>query len=218
MMTADVPNLDERRSLQRQRVRDDSAHILLVLPHTDGDLAHTLYQLEEFLALTDGDDDGTFEGREAADAIGRLAGFVATLDCDEPPTQPVAPDGRYELVPLLFAPLARLDLGRILTGLDELPAAPRSVHAMVADHMDAGALVAAGGRLAALLRLPWDDDVDLLHARLGRPVVATQTERIVLSAEEYAAYNRLSERILGTYYGGDPLERFVYRHAAPPGS
>jgi hypothetical protein len=134
--------------------------------------------------------------------------------------QPVAPDGRYELVPLLLVSLGRRDLATIVAVADQLAAVKtRSRDPLVAlalgdyasDAKDAQQLVSSAQRLVALLQLPWDDDVDLLHARLHRGAAVVVGERVVLSATEHQAYERVTERILTTWHGNDLLERYVYR-------
>jgi hypothetical protein len=38
-------------------------------------------------------------------------------------------------------------------------------------------------------------------------------ERVVLTAGEYAVYERVTDRILATWHRGDSLARFLYRGA-----
>ena len=37
--------------------------------------------------------------------------------------------------------------------------------------------------------------------------------RLVLTPDELAAYQRVTERIVATWHGNEPLERFLYRGA-----
>ncbi len=63
-----------------------------------------------------------------------------------------------------------------------------------------------------LLHLPWDDDVARLHALLDREDAAVgPTERVVLTPDEHAAYQRVTERFVATWHGNDRLERVLYR-------
>jgi hypothetical protein len=209
-------------SIHRQELRDASDHTTVTLPYTDGELARAAGDLEEIvLALVHDDPDAetwvppALATPDAAQAVGRLASYIGAWERAEPAVQPVAPDGRYELVPLQFMAIGRNDRGRITDAVAHLTDA--GVEDVISDYAgsrQAGEqLVAAAQRLVALLQLPWDDDVDLLHARLGRGATARPTERVVLTEDEYGAYRRVTERILASWHANDPLERFVYRGA-----
>ncbi len=223
-MSLDPNELDRRRSIRRQEHRGQGSEVIVTLPYTEGELPLALGRLEfeELLLSLDSDEDDAdgyvlpspFGEREATDAMGRLASQVAGMERGEH-VQPIAPDGRYELVPLFFASLGRHDLVTIVAVAEELAAARSrssdpSVSLALSDYAldgrDSERLVSDAQRLAALLRLPWDDDVDLLYARL-----AVVGERVVLSASEHQAYERVTERILATWHSNDSLERFVYR-------
>jgi hypothetical protein len=65
-------------------------------------------------------------------------------------------------------------------------------------------------RLVAPLELDSDDDVDVLYQRLGAGSTPG-ARRVVLDADKYAAYKRVTERILTAWHGDHPLERFLYR-------
>ncbi len=209
-------DLAQARRVHRQRLRDESTHVVRVLPDTDGELSRVLSELEEvYLLLADEEQDEVDGGpspmRPLADAIGRLASYVAAWERQEAKVQPVAPGGTYELVPLGFVSLGRMDLNRIEMAVSGL-GGPSARWAVVdfAGGPDAGTrLVEAAERLVALLRLPWDDDVDTLHARLAG--ASGPGGRVVLSAEEHAAYERVTERILASWHGNSPFDRFVYR-------
>ena len=223
-------DLAARRSQHRQQLRDESTHVLVVLPSTDGELARSLGDLEEVLLLVDlaqVDDDKPLPvavaEREAADAVGRLSSYVATIDKggeEVPAVQPIAPDGRYELVPLYFVRLGRDDRARITGAVRELaatrtaashPAVDEALGDYAGGPQSAERLVTAVERLAALLQLVWDDDVDDLAVRLDIGVPAAEPRRVVLTDQEYTAYLRVTERILASWHAGDPLERFLYR-------
>jgi hypothetical protein len=203
--------------------------VTVALP-LDGSVSVALGQLEELLLLVDlyavdaSEPLPTPLDREAADAVGRLASYVASFDRaveeDCPVVQPVAPDGKYELVPLCFAPLGREDWARIVDAVAELkrsrgrgshPAVDEALSEYARDPQVADRLIATAERAAALLQLEWDDDVDLLATRLNRGVAGRHPERVVLSPEEYAAYGRVTERILASWHADDPLERLLYR-------
>jgi hypothetical protein len=162
--------------------------------------------------------------RQASDAVGRLASFMSNVERDPPAVQPVAPDGRFELVPLVFITLGRNDQARILGAIDNIAAAtPGRGHPAIDGFLNDYAGTAAATtemlerlrRLATLIQLPWDDDVDTLQATLhrGAASIGRPIERIVLTAEEHAAYERVTDRILSAWSGDDALERFVYRGA-----
>lgn len=222
-------DLAAKRSERRQQLRDESSHVLVVLPSGDGELTRALGDLEEVMLLVDlvqGDEDKPLPAplaeREAADAVGRLASYVATFDkaAEEPAVQPIAPDGRYELVPLCVVRLGRDDRVRIIGAVRELaatrtaashPAVDEALSDYAGDPQAAERLVATAQRVAALLELVWDDDVDDLAARLDVGVLAAEPQRVVLTGQEYTAYLRVSERILASWHAGDPLGRFLYR-------
>jgi len=216
--------LDQQRAARRQQIRNESSHMTVTLPYTDGDVAHVLGQLEEMLlALDEWDDDpplpASLANREVVDAVGRLASFVASVEREPPAVQPVAPDGRFELVPLVFVTLGRKDQARIVAAVDHLaePGHP-AVAELIGDRSTSVELTQRFQRLrrlAALIKLPWDDDVDVLQARLhrGASSVGRPTERVVLTADEQAAYEQVTDRIVATWSGGDPLERYLYRGA-----
>lgn len=228
-------DLAAERAKRRQQLREESSHVTVALP-LDGSVSTALGHLEEVLLLVDltiSDSDPLptpLAEREASDAVGRLGGYVAWFDRaaeeDRPVVQPVAPDGRYELVPLCFALLDRDDHARVLGALRALaatrtagshPGLDEALSDYARDPQDAERLVATAERLAALLELAWDGEVDLLSARLapGATSPRLETARVVLTPEEYAAYLRMTERILATWHADDPLERFLYRGSSP---
>lgn len=211
---------DTERDAHRQELRDASTHVIVALPYTDGDLTHALGQLEELLLAfipEDADDDvdvpASLASGLAADALGRLGSWVAAWERDDLAVQPIAPDGRFELVPLLFASLGRTDRHRISAAVAALVEVEDLVTDYTGSTQTAHQLLAQGQRLVALIHLPWDDDVDWLHALLGRGATSRPTERLVLTPDELAAYQRVTERIVATWHGNDPLERFLYRGA-----
>ncbi len=123
-------------------------------------------------------------------------------------------------MPLCVVRLGRDDRARIVGAVRELaatrtaashPAIDEALSDYAGDPQAAERLVAAAQRVAALLELVWDDDVDDLAARLDVGVPAAEPQRVVLTSQEYTAYLRVSERILASWHAGDPLGRFLYR-------
>jgi len=223
-------DLAARTAQRRQQLRDSSPDVLLVLPHSGGELARALAELEELLVLVDLVDDGSrplpapLVENQAAESVGRLAAYVADVDgadeTDRCRIQPVAPDGRSELAPLYFVRLDRDDHAAILGAVHLLaatrtsvshPALDEALSDYTGDPGGAERLVARAERVGALLELGWDDDVDLLAARLGGNAAGAGTDRVVLAREEYESYMRVTERIVGSWHAGDPLELSVYR-------
>lgn len=94
---------------------------------------------------------------------------------------------------------------------DSHPALDEALSDYTGDPEGAERLVARAERVGALLELACDDDVDLLAARLGREGAGAGAARVVLTTEEYESYMRVTERIVGSWHAGDPLELSVYR-------
>ena len=147
--------------------------------------------------------------------LGRLRSWIARWERAPDKVQPVAPDGHFELIPpgLRWAPgpgaiwaavsvLARRDIRPEIVQelLDELP----SRFGRESTPLD------GFERLVAPLELDSDDDVDVLYQRLGAGSTPG-ARRVVLDADKYAAYKRVTERILTAWHGDHPLERFLYR-------
>ena len=75
-------DLTQARRVRRQRFRDESTHVVKVLPDTDGELSRALSELEEIRLLIAGEEvDEVGESpsvmQPLADAVGRLASYVA---------------------------------------------------------------------------------------------------------------------------------------------
>lgn len=96
-------DLTQDRRVHRQRLRE-SKHVTKVLPDTDGELSRALSDLEEGRLLIAGEEldevgEGPSSMQPLADAVGRLASYVAAWERQKPKVQPVAPGGTFELVP-----------------------------------------------------------------------------------------------------------------------
>ena len=88
----DVIDLGDRRRAHRQARRVASLQVVVVLPHTEGELAEVLNHLEDrLLHDVDADEPVVDADPEAADAVGRLASLVSRADRGEPAVQPIAP-------------------------------------------------------------------------------------------------------------------------------
>jgi hypothetical protein len=159
---------------------------------------------------------------EAGRAVGRLASQVAAIERESPAVEPVAPDGRFELVPLFFVMLSRSDLDRVLAAVNHVratedgsghPVVGEAVLAYTGRSASARQLVQAVDRLGQLVSVSQDVDVELLRDRFDEVAAAGPGRpcRIVLNTHEYSAYLRVTRRILETWHAADPLEHFVYR-------
>ncbi|HET7486554.1 MAG TPA: hypothetical protein VFJ85_01400 [Acidimicrobiales bacterium] len=203
------------------RLREHADRRPVAVPDTDGEVRAALDRLDELLGAVV-DDDGlrspTAAGQltpAARQALWRLSRVVSEAERG-PVAQPVAPDGRYELVPLAWAAVERADL--IAVGLavqalgrawglgDDEDVANAVAELAEAYRMKPEDLVAEAARLHGLLSLPWDDDVALLA-----DVLAAGAGRVVLDAAAHQAYERVVGRILGIWHVGDPLAPWLYR-------
>lgn len=197
-----------------------SAERLVAVPDTDGELYALLSNLEEILiALLPGEDEEPWGLRAldgpARDAAGELVVAVARAERAEA-AMPLAPDGLFELVPLRFVTIdetALADVGEALVTIGRalLPGGDLDIAEIVrsyAEHLDAKPheLLADVARAHGLLDLAPDADTELLAGRLS-----AGGGRVVLTAAEMLAYQRLTERVLGMFHIGDPLARFMYR-------
>jgi len=207
-----------------------SAARLVAIPDTEGDLVDLLEGLEEVLlsllpAEGDGEDwepaPGPLGDGSALEALQRVESEVRASE-RAPVVQPLAPDGRFELIPLRFVRLDPADLATVAGALAELgratlPAGDELVAEVLSSRAAGGRhpgdrprpvaeLVAGFARAHGLLDLAPDVDTELLAGRLeGRQ------GRVVLSESEHEAYRRLTERTLAMFHTGDPLARFLYR-------
>ena len=202
-----------------------SAHLRLVtVPDTDGDLLMLLGVLEDILISLVPFDHDPEDWSPPASPLGdgstlrALRRVISELAAAErtPAPQPIAPDGRFELVPLRFLTLDAADLsvvGEALAafGRATLPGGDEFVADVLAEHaaargQGAAELVAGASRAHGLLDLPADADTGLLAERLARG-----SGRAVLTPLELTAYERVTDRVLAMFHAGDPLARFLYR-------
>ncbi|MBW3613994.1 MAG: hypothetical protein KY439_01610 [Actinobacteria bacterium] len=233
-----------RDAHHRQERRDASSHITITLPYTDDEPGQSISVLEDlFLGIIpEGAEcaecgpqqeldeaclpaslaNGCLGDHAATDALGRMTVYTTHCHRHGLAVQPVAPDGRSELMPLYFFRLPRTDHVQLTSALADLPQVEDLiVRNYTGSHDAAGQLLARAQRLRAFLDLPWDDDVDLLDALLDRappdlpwdddreswckrligPSIFGPTERLVLTHDEHAAYQRATERILATWQG-----------------
>lgn len=221
---------EQPADLARARaMRADGPVDPIVVPYTEGDVAHELGQLEEFLLLVGGYEDpdlrwpplpAPLAGRELLDVVARLAMFVGRSERKPPVLQPVAPDGRTELVPLFFVPMHKLDRSVIAAGHAVLEGARdhEALAEALSEWTAAGATTAADpmktlARLRLLVQLEWDDHMLTVHRRLGSGAwdLDEGSTPVVLTDAEAAAYHDVTERLLSAWHGNDPFQRFVYR-------
>jgi hypothetical protein len=201
-------------------------HVLIVLPDSDGELGRVLNVVEEMLLVVEGlalDDGelppGVCPDREAVDAVGCLASRVGNHERWPPTVQPVAPDGRFELVPLFLVPMPRADLALVVAAVRHLLDAVSSGLAVeVLNDLARTSNVRTDSiadlrRLEALLQLDCDDDAAVLQHVFDRsaPANSEHSERIVLGAAEYSAYRRVTDRLLPAWHRDDCLAPFLYR-------
>lgn len=143
--------------------------------------------------------------------------------CDrQSPVGLVARDG-YRLVPLAIVEVSAEDLDNVVRGLEQIVGAGyeagelvvrQALVAFCRDQDEVAACARSAQRLAGVLRLPWDDDTELLAKRIGplpAESAAAPLAEILLTASELAAYQRIATRIASTWHEGDPLEALVYR-------
>ena len=204
------------------------APVLVAIPDTDGELVLWLERLEELLISLSplAADPAAWEpplppiGDGAAlTSLQALLGAVLAAE-GAASRALIAPDGRFELIPLRFVTLDRADVARVAAAItaltrasarggDETVADALADHA-AADRLTIAALFAGCARAHALLDLACTEDVTELA-----DLIARSPGPIVLSACVYAAYRRLTDRHLAVFHPHDPLARFLYNGATP---
>lgn len=204
---------------QLDRLRAHAPVRPVAIPDTQGEIQGALSNLEELLAVAGSDadypDDTPLVSDAARNAVARLWAAVHAAE-EGSPAQPVAPDGRYELVPVAWAQVEAADLTQLgLTVHDIGRAWAAKIDDPVVDVLEDVAgrrsrkpedLIAEAARLHGLLSLPWDDTVSTLHAALP-----PGAGRVVLDEAAHAAYQRLVDRVLAIWHVGDDLAPFLYR-------
>jgi hypothetical protein len=208
--------MDPEAADRRQHRRKAADKKLVVVPDSDGEVSVAIGDLEELLLQLDGVEDlPAALSREACDAVGRLAAWIASWERDPTKVQPVAPDGRFELIALGFAAVDRSDLELIWAAVAELvreDTRPAVVQEALEDRPAYGrepTSIETFQRLVAMFELDWDHDVDVLAQRLA-PARAPGV-RVVLEPGEYEAYKRVTGRILTAWHGDHPLMHYLYR-------
>jgi hypothetical protein len=189
----------------------------VLVPDLDDELLATLGQLEELLLMLPGHEDDNpepFADDEALDAVRRIwAALKPTQRAGDDAGRLLAPDGRYEHIPLTPVELDDGDLAVLGRTAHALAAAPRwsllaeasDAAATIGPHTTPAALVEAIARLHGVLDLELTDDARALLPRLR----ASNVGDVVLTGAEEAAYNRTVDRI-NTMWTGSALDRWAY--------
>ena len=195
------------------------------VPDTDGELAMWLGRLEDLLISVTAFDDHADTGWDPLAApLGNGAALIAhqrilgaVLDAERTPTPVLlAPDGRFELVPIRFITVAPADLNMVAAALaafgrSTLPGGDELVADALADHaashrLTVAELIAGCARSHGLLDLIPHSDTKLLA---DRPLSAR--DRVVLTREEHNAYVLITHRIIAMFHVDDPFAHFLYR-------
>jgi hypothetical protein len=196
----------------------------VLVPDLDDELLATLRQVEELLLLLSGDDlddelrdvPEPIAHDQALNAVRRLWDALRPTrrPADAPRSgQLLAPDGRYEHIPLTPIELNAGDVSVLGATARVLAAAsPTSVLGEALDeasgigpHKAPTATVESVARLHGVLDLELTDDTRLLLPRLR----ASLAGDIVLTPAEDPAYNRTVDRI-NTMWSGSVIDRWAY--------
>ncbi len=196
------------------RVNQLRAHAdkrLVAVPATGGKVLRLLGHLGELLlhgvALQDNHDPGhrivlvRLAPEPICGALTRLASAISAAE-SRPPAQPVAPDGRLDLVPLSWAAVDRADLiqlGLAAQALGQAHASGGTDPDLAQPEWQMNDLVALASLLHGLLWLPWDDDVSHLAK-----VLPAGAGRVVLDEAGHAAHQRILSRILAVWHADHP--------------
>lgn len=198
---------------------------LVAIPNTEGEVQAALGRLEELLGLVtawqeeqpDRGDAGASQltAGPSRKAVGRLASAVRAAET-EPPAQPVAPEGRYELV----SPCA--GRCRACRPRAARPGRPGPWPAVGTSPRRAGGRCHArdGGSRGSQprgsrgrSRPASGTDGAGLGRRCQPPSACAPGERRARGAQRSSArvYQRVVDRILGIWHAGDSLAPFLYR-------
>jgi hypothetical protein len=206
----------------------------ILLPDLDNDLTAALTHVEElfltFAAWEEEDPElalpAPLAGDVALEAVRRLWGQVApsqgrrAVEAGLTGRQ-LAPDGRYEHVPLRAVDVEQADV-EILAAAARALGDPRAVDAvrdaaeqvaaafsspMSGPYRTGAELVARVAQLAGVLDLADTEQARLLRERLA---AADPAVDMVFTRAEEAAYQATAGRINAMWALGDPIERFRY--------
>lgn len=198
---------------------------LRVVPDLGDELLHALVQVEELLlslAIWE-DEDGAelpepFAGKvalAALEAVGDAVRPTQSHDEGSPvPGRLLAPDGRYEHLPLRFVriPAAHLAVLEHAAQLLADPLAYDDLGDALAQHAEANRVRAAElagslSRTVSVLGMAWDNDVRTLW---GAIVTQPSTADVVLSAAEEQAYCRVAGRVNRLWSYGSGIDHFRF--------
>jgi len=202
-----------------------------LVPDLDEELTSALNQIEELLLEVAGWEDEDPEvawppplaGGAALEAVQRLWAAVASTQGERAQAagrtgRLVAPDGRYEHMPLRLADIDAADVAALAAAAAVFgdPRAPDHVqealeHAAglaysTGDDKGRTRLVMTAAQLAGLLDLAPDRDTEILTALIEDAGPGD----VILSSSSEAAYQRYATRANAMWSLGDPLARYLY--------
>jgi hypothetical protein len=188
---------------------------LRVVPDMAYEWLYVLGRLEELLlTLALWEDEGAqlpdpIAGRAALDALDNVYDAVRPTQSEDEanpvPGRLLAPDGRYEHMPVRFVRIAGEDLSTLSHAAQVLLTAAGESAGAIDQHARAHGvhrteLVGSVSRLISVVGLVWDEDVRLLWSAVephaGRDVA--------LSADQEQAYQRIAGRINRLWSYGHP--------------
>jgi hypothetical protein len=188
---------------------------LRVVPDMAYEWLYVLGRLEELLlTLALWEDEGAqlpdpIAGRAALDALDNVYDAVRPTQSEDEanpvPGRLLAPEGRYEHMPVRFVRIAGEDLSTLEHAAQVLLTAAGETAEAIEQHARANGvhrteLVGSVSRLISVVGLAWDEDVRLLWSAVephaGRDVA--------LSADQEQAYQRIGGRIIRLWSYGHP--------------
>lgn len=205
-----------------------------LIPDLDTELTTALTHIEEMLliiAAWEHDEPGIpwpepIVGGRALAAVRRLWDAVAPTQGHRTAARHagriLAPDGRYEHIPLRLAAIHPADTATLTEAVAAFTSPDGPDH--VRQALEHGAEIAYGddsdqactrllyttGRLARLLGMPSDHDGELLAALIA----AAAGRDIVLSPDGEQAYRRYAARANGAWQAGDKIHQWEYLQSA----